>query len=72
MLLAREKNEFNSNLPPFRAHLNEPYGDNVQMNFLNDFESDQVVESLKDFTQSTVKFGESLLKRLLNVDSSFH
>ena len=58
----------NLSLPPFTAPDNEPYGDNQLLKFGSQFQSEQVIEKLNEFADSTIQFGEQLLKRLLQTE----
>lgn len=61
--------EVNISLPPFSVPVNEPYGDNQILKFGTQFQSDEVINKLNEFADSTIQFGEQLLKRLLQTEN---
>lgn len=60
--------QINISLPPFNVSSNEPYGDNQSLKFVSQFQSDEVLDKLNEFADSTIQFGEQLLKRLLQTE----
>jgi len=55
-------------IPPFTVPENEPYGDNQSLKFGSNFQSEEVIEKLNEFADSTIQFGEQLLKKLLQTE----
>ena len=52
-------------LPPIQRLKNEPFGDNTAMKF----QGDEVLDKLNEFADSTLEFGSSLFKRLMNTEA---